>query len=248
MEEANHWTFYKDVDFSGFTLILPSVAVGNVGQLACDLLISSLDMKKIASLYSPAFIPVLGHNPYDLKSSSLSGSCELYQSIEKSLIVLQLRSPLVFKYAKQFLKAIVKKFKEKNVKDVIILSSSYAHEKKYIQTSPFRYAATELCPYMKTITNLKWLQHESDQSQQLQIFGGGFASILYEICREKSIPCLILYKYCSEGDNIPDAYEMIQQLTFVLALFDGNPDLLSQIVQPVSWKLLFGRPPPVDIY
>lgn len=204
-------------------------------------------MTKIATVYSPAFIPVLGYDPYDLKSSTLSGSCELYKCAAKNLIVLQLRAPLVFKYARTFLAEIVEKVKEGNMKDVIVLASSFAHERKHILTSPFRYAASDLCPYRSTIEDLKWVEHELVE-ERIQIHGGGFASILYEICKDKAVPCLLLYKYCSEGDNIPDAYDMVLQLKSILTIFGDNSDLLSQLVQPVSWKLLFGRPPPQDIY
>lgn len=243
----NQWNFFEDVYLNNFTLILPSVAVGNVGQLACDLLISSLDMKKIATVYSPAFIPVLGYDPYDLKSSTLSGSCELYQCAAKQLIVLQLRAPLVLKYARTFLIEIVEKFKERKVKDIIVLASSFAHERKHILTSPFRYVASDKCPYRSSMNDLKWIEHELVEDS-MQIHGGGFASILFEICKEKALHCLVLYKYCSEGDNIPDAYDMILQLKSILSLFGENSDLSSQLIQPVSWKLLFGRPPPQDIY
>lgn len=247
MSGVNQWNFIEDADLTGYTLVLPSIAVGNVGQLSCDLLISSLGMQKIATVYSSAFIPVLGYDPYDLKSPTLSGSCELYKSSAKNLIVLQMRAPLVFKYARAFLVEIAEKFKQKNVNDVIILASSFAHEKKHILTSPFRYVVSEINPYKKAVKELKWVEHESE-SQRIQIHGGGFASILFEICKEKALPCLVLYKFCSEGDNIPDAYDMILQLKSILALFGEKTDLQSQLVQPVSWKLLFGRPPPQDIY
>jgi hypothetical protein len=38
------------LDFSGCTLVLPAVAVGNVGQLACDVLIATLQSQPSAAL------------------------------------------------------------------------------------------------------------------------------------------------------------------------------------------------------
>ncbi|XP_053615998.1 proteasome assembly chaperone 2 [Plodia interpunctella] len=247
MAESNIWKFIDESELSEYTLIVPSVAVGNVGQLACDLLISSLDMKKIASLYSPALIPVLGYDPYDLNSDNLSSCCEIYKSSSRNLVVLQLRAPLVYKYARSYLEDIVQKFQEKGIKDVIILTSSYAHEKKHILTSPFRYIASETSPHKSKIKTLNWQEHEFVDTS-VKIYGGGFASLLYDICLNNSVPCLILYKYSSEGDNIPDAYEMINYLSSIVTLFSQKSDVVSQLVQPVSWKLLFGRPPPTDIY
>lgn len=241
------WKFFDTSDFSGYTLIVPSVAVGNVGQLVCDLLVSSLKMTKTATVHSPALIPVIGYDPYDLKSTSLSGSCDLHQCSTNKLLVLQLRAPLVYKYAKTFLSEFVEKIRTKNIKDVIVLSSSFAHEKKHILTSPFRFVANNVCPYRSKITELKWEEHESLGSG-IKIPGGGFGPMLYELCAEKCLPCLLLYKYCSEGDNIPDAYEMTHYINNILPVFEKNIDLKAQLVQPVSWKLLFGRPPPQDIY
>lgn len=239
--------FFDDEDLNGYTLIIASVAVGNVGQLACDLLISTLQMQKIAIVYSPAIIPVIGYDPYDLSSDNLSSSCELYKSAPRNIAVLQLRAPLVYKYARAFLEDLVKSFKEKKVKEIIILTSSFAYEKKHIQTSPFRYKASDACSLLHTIKQMKWLEHDMVEDR-VKIYGGGFASLLYDISVEMGLACLILYKYCSEGDNIPDAYDMINYLKDILPLFKNNLDLLSQLIQPVSWKLLFGRPPPSDIY
>lgn len=247
MNQNSSWKFSDDGDLNGYTLIIPSVAVGNVGQLACDLLISSLQMKKIASVYSPALIPVVAYDPYDLSSNRFSCSCEVYKCTSRKIAVLQLRAPLVYKYARAFLEDLLKTFKEKNVKEIIVLTSSFAHEKKHIQTSPFRYVASDNSSYKKTIKTLNWLEHDF-VDDRVKIYGGGFASLLYDISQEFKLPCLIVYKYCSEGDNIPDAYDMIDYLKDVLPMFKDNLDILSQLVQPVSWKLLFGRPPPSDIY
>lgn len=247
MADSNIWIDLDKQDLQACTLIIPSVAVGNVGQLACDLLISSLMMKKIASVYSPAVIPILGYDPYSLDSGRISTSCELYKSDDRNLVILQVRAPLLFKYARSFLANVLVKTKEKGVRDVVILSSSFAYEKKHIMTSPFRYVANECCPYKEIIHKLMWLEHER-ACQSLKIYGGGYASLLYTIVQEQSMPCLLIYKYCSEGDNIPDAYDMVQQLGSILSICKPSPDPYSELVQPVSWKLLFGRPPPQDIY
>lgn len=116
MLQDSLWKFYDKSDLKGFTLIIPSVAVGNVGQLACDLLISSLNMKKIASVYSPALIPVAGYDPYDLTSSNLSSSCEAYKSDERKLVILQLRAPLFTNMLKTFYKKLSQLSKEKRSK------------------------------------------------------------------------------------------------------------------------------------
>ena len=38
--------FTKKLDLKGFTLVVTSASVGNVGQLACDLMIENLELEK----------------------------------------------------------------------------------------------------------------------------------------------------------------------------------------------------------
>ncbi|CAK1545690.1 unnamed protein product [Leptosia nina] len=248
MDSKHHWKWHiTTYDLTNYTLVVPSVAVGNVGQLASDLIISTLGMEKLASIYTPAQIPVVGCDPYDTFSTTLSTSCEVYVATSHDLLVVQLRAPLVQKYARSFLENVVDQFQQKHIKDIIILTSSYAHEKKHIMTSPFRYISTDTTLLQEQIEGANLTLHEQ-QEEDLRIFGGGFAVLLFKICQEKMLPCLCLYKYCSEGDNIPDAYEMVNKFQRLVPLFDREKDIVAQLIQPASWKLLFGRPPPQEIY
>lgn len=42
----------------------PAVAVGNVGQLAVDLLVSTLKMSRVGYMHTDCLIPMAGNNPY----------------------------------------------------------------------------------------------------------------------------------------------------------------------------------------
>ena len=87
----------EGLDLTGYTLILPSVAVGNVGQLSVDLLISTLELKKCGRIFNSAFIPIVGADPYDETNQEICTSLDLYYSSEKKLVVLQIRAPVVKK-------------------------------------------------------------------------------------------------------------------------------------------------------
>ena len=50
--------------FPAFTLILPSVSVGNVGQLALDVFLSSVQPEKVADVWDEALLPVVGKIDY----------------------------------------------------------------------------------------------------------------------------------------------------------------------------------------
>lgn len=85
----------QDINFENYTLILPSVAVGNVGQLSVDLLISNLNLQRIGQVFSTAFVPIVGANAYEEHSKELITAIDIYAGIKERLIVLQIRSPYV---------------------------------------------------------------------------------------------------------------------------------------------------------
>ena len=61
--------FEFDINFfiwfnSNFGFQQPTVSVGNVGQLAVDLLISTLKAKHVGFLYTDCVVPVVGGDPF----------------------------------------------------------------------------------------------------------------------------------------------------------------------------------------
>jgi hypothetical protein len=71
--------FYKinPCDWSDYTFIFASVSIGNIGQLAADLLISSLSSThKAGYLICDLVQPIVGHDPFVHNSTELSLSCE----------------------------------------------------------------------------------------------------------------------------------------------------------------------------
>ncbi len=57
----------------------PSVSIGNVGQLAADLVISTLSMAKVGYLYDDSLLPVVGNDPF---ASEGTGPCSLMTAAE----------------------------------------------------------------------------------------------------------------------------------------------------------------------
>ncbi|XP_046488655.1 proteasome assembly chaperone 2 [Neodiprion pinetum] len=246
----------EDIDLTGYTLIIPSVAVGNVGQLAVDLFISSLSAKRIGYVWDSAFIPIVGPDPYNENSSALCTAVDLFCSTDKRVLLIQIRSPLS-KKPFLFFKKLQNFITEKHIAKVIILTSSYSHEKRdqQIRTIPLRYIAS---PEIKSefgamFDSLNWTHLESKideygRSEVLAIPGGGFAKNLYDVFVENHIPCAVLLRFCSEGDNIPDAMELANYLNQWLELFskDASGNLL--IRKPSSWRFLFGNDPPLEMF
>uniref|UniRef100_A0A8C8XUC5 Proteasome assembly chaperone 2 n=1 Tax=Panthera leo TaxID=9689 RepID=A0A8C8XUC5_PANLE len=79
----------------GFTILMPAVPVGNVGQLVIDWIISTLHMCKIGYFYTTSLGQMVGNRPYataEVNSIELSTDAEVYSLPSKKLVALQLRS------------------------------------------------------------------------------------------------------------------------------------------------------------
>ena len=94
----------RENEFDGFTLIMPAISIGNIGQLALDVLLASLKAQRVTSCHHPFIIPLVGSNPLNNKSTELTTACEIYQSeMCARIILMQIRSGTVRGKSNEFL-------------------------------------------------------------------------------------------------------------------------------------------------
>ena len=119
MENSNKLLCYPSIDdknLSGGTLIMPAISVGNIGQLAVDILLATLHAKRFTSFYHPSLVPLVGSDPLDAKSSELMTACDIYlpqdyskshspqnQCNSRNFILMQIRSAISPNKSKEFL-------------------------------------------------------------------------------------------------------------------------------------------------
>lgn len=114
----------KQMNEACSTLILPALSIGNVGQLATDLLISSLRAERIGYFDDPNVLPCVGNNAYSPSPpGDLALPLEAYDSSSNALTLIQQRSPVVKGMMIEFAKNLSKFASENGKKHVIILSS-----------------------------------------------------------------------------------------------------------------------------
>lgn len=231
--------FTRDTDLTGYTLIIPSVSVGNVGQLTADLLITSFNLQRIATIWHPAIIPSAGGDPYYSETNEVCTACELYAGDDVKLAVVQIRSGLDFNKTVSFLRELKTALSSMKVQRVVILTTCFAHEMHNIRSGMFRYVTNQ--GNEEKLKELEVAEMETVFNGRYLIHGSGFAVKLYEILRE-DFGCTIIVKYTSEGDNRPDAVAMLELLKKLYALD------YERIVLPSSWNFVFGNPPPVSMY
>ncbi|KAG0027045.1 Proteasome assembly chaperone 2 [Podila clonocystis] len=124
--------------FQGTTLILPSVSIGNVPQLATDLLLAALKLDRVGCIEDENVVPVLGpaDRPLEPTSTSTSSSSPLSQSPGLSLAVevfqskdgkwtlIQQRSPTVAHRSGHYVENLVQFIKDSQFDQVVLLASA----------------------------------------------------------------------------------------------------------------------------
>ncbi|XP_067634131.1 proteasome assembly chaperone 2 [Eurosta solidaginis] len=228
----------ESLDLKGFTVIIPSICVGNAAQLACDLLIASKKMQRVGSLMHPALIPVFGPSAYQHEPTERVASCEIYESSENKLVVIQLRTPLISRHAQSLHDYLCELVHQ--AQRVVILSASFGFEKREIGTSPYEYCMSESFreTHKTQLENVKWMEFKGEM-----IFGGGNGLQLFRLLEDKKVPGMLLFRYVLEGDNSTDATLIVRELNDLCSSFlqlEAENKAIKLTI-PVSWKLLFGN-------
>ncbi|XP_014635410.1 PREDICTED: LOW QUALITY PROTEIN: proteasome assembly chaperone 2 [Ceratotherium simum simum] len=131
-----------------------------------------------------------------------------------------------------------------------------------VSSTPFRYLVT---PSMQKsvqnkIKSLNWEEMEkspcvpeiSDSEFCVRIPGGGITKTLYDEGCSKEIPVVVLLKFVSEGDSIPDALGLVEYLNEWLQIIKSRCDDPTASALPwkisSSWRLLFGSGLPSSLF
>ncbi|CAH8450159.1 unnamed protein product [Heterobilharzia americana] len=249
--------------FSSYTLIVACVGVGNVAQLACDLLIHNLDCDFVSSLnfkYSPSVVGI-GISQLD-RSQNLMTSSEVYANNKLRLAVLQIRAPPFSGCKQKYVKELVNFLKTVKFQAVVLLSSSFATVLKdeELNASPLRYAVSSSFSVSDrerleklTCSPLTIYNDQLDYklSVRYHLPGCGIASYLFEKLVElQDIPVCLLNFFTSEGDNSGDALYVVRYLDKWLQLTSQLTDNKSGFnwSPPPSWGFLFGTDPINTLY
>lgn len=158
----------------------------------------------------------------------------------------QFRAPLVPALMASFFAELIDFLNKQKISELILLSSSYAHEQHSIDASKFVFLANDTFKALhkeKLDTNI-WNEWPD---QNKTIYGSGYALRLWQKANECNIPVCILFKYVSEGDNRPEAVQLLEQLDeLLLGALTTNQQ--RRLVIPISWKALFGNDNTEQLY
>uniref|UniRef100_A0A6M2DFX7 Proteasome assembly chaperone 2 n=1 Tax=Xenopsylla cheopis TaxID=163159 RepID=A0A6M2DFX7_XENCH len=257
----------NDLDFSGYTLLVTCVSVGNISVMSADLLIRSLKMKKSATCWHPACTPITGVNPFGHNYQAeryspknyltlLNTALEIFHDPIKKIAVLQMRSPITKVLKTEFISDLVFFIRRQSFSKIFILSSCYSYKLAYLcdgvynRTTAMRYTGNQkvirLTKAFQESPNWQPYNANDDDSSLINSIPG-CAKALYEKCLEKKLPVVLIFKYCTDGDNKDEALvtlQIVNELINVLNVKSDGPEILI----PKSWKCLYGNVHPDNIY
>lgn len=261
------------------TLILPALSIGNIGQLAVDLLISSLKAERIGYLDDPNVLPCVGNDAYTASpGGDLALPLEAYESSSSGLTLVQQRSPVIKGMMIEYARNLASFAASNEKKHVIVLSSldfgrwksvdmSSGLQIHYLSSSNAdgsdndceRFGWNRLQDYSPVKSTWKYLNELAeegsmpDEDFSLEELGDDdyypslpFAA-LFSICKAKGIKVTCLLCYCSEGDNIPEAFYLAEATSKLVRLSQNeiDGDGAGKWTIPFSWQSVYG--PPADM-
>jgi len=226
--------------FQHHTLILPCISIGNVGQMSIDLLASN-EFLKVGYIESPYVLPICGNDSVlveNNKNGDISINLEVFQRPNTSVTIIQQRAPVSKRYKQMFANELIIWAKNNNFKEIILLKSTNAIHRVDNQLfgSQLRFLEVNLFD-QNTLQSLKakgWQELESN-SIEYTIEKG---SLTEKICNEstsKEISLLVLTIFCTEGNNMPEAFAMADYLNQYLNIHEG------QWKVPISWMAIEGK-------
>ncbi|XP_065183088.1 proteasome assembly chaperone 2-like [Sycon ciliatum] len=244
----------KYPDWTGWTLVQPCISVGHVGQLAVDVLITSLRAQRITSLYHPALYPVAGVGAYDhvveQENASLNTSLEVYACNEKKVVLMQQRSPCIPGRQAEFCNNLKEWIEARNFQQVVILSSldSQARVDMQLQGDQFRYVHNSTAEDRQaslddtpTPASLKWPALEAvvvssdTPAGSGNMLGSGLAKRLLTSLTESGIATTVLLPFCQPGMQCREALMATYRLNQWLHII---PDENGGIRWPKSWDAI----------
>ncbi|XP_045104659.1 proteasome assembly chaperone 2-like isoform X2 [Portunus trituberculatus] len=205
--------------------------------------------EKVAIVHHTALYPLVGGNPYDPNSKEVTTSADLYLLASQSLAVMQIRAPLIRTERQAFLVELTDWCKA-GVREIVMFASCNAYERwdNSQMTGPqLRYLTSRTSQQnIKDLQSAGALELEkcTDEHGVEQPFlsGSGFVKHFMEVC---DLPTTVLIKFVEEGDNSMDAVMLLNFLSSWKKLVERENIAWKM---PFSWKNMFGRPTPREIY
>ncbi|TPX68904.1 hypothetical protein SpCBS45565_g02813 [Spizellomyces sp. 'palustris'] len=249
---------FESGKLAGTTLLMPGPnGLGNIGQLALDLLISSLDLIRVGFISSTLVLPVCGNEDYgnETAPNTLHTSFEVYQSRPSnttSITLIQIRSPVIPKKGVLFSKSFAHWAQQMAFESVVLVTAADAGRRVdgQIRSDRLRFISTcDKHAHADRLQQLGFPKLEANETKHAWVAsdlaspippGAGVSRFIFDELRDISVPLLTLIWFAIEGDNYQDA---LQLASAVRSLVNQGEDDSERNTwkTPLSWKGLYGN-------
>ena len=240
-----------NVDLSTTTLVLPSISIGNIGQLAMDLVLENdtTGTRRIGHLYHPDVLPMAG--PSTDPQHALNLSMEVYMSLDGQFTYIQQRAPCASGRASAVYRDLMLWVRNIHVHSLIVLCGADAtarideeitdmQDVRYVTLWPetFSGIVSTIKPLAKRdVPDYQRLKLSGGAEKVWDIQGGGYLArrAVRSWLDDETVNVCVVLAYGVEGDNIPES--MYLAAAFLRAY--GRMGT-GRMKIPASWSLIYG--------
>jgi len=249
-------------DVVGKVLVMPAVGLGNVGQIAIDILLNTIkgdagppNVEKVARIASDYVLPMAGNDPLDLaaheKPGTMCSSLELFNIRDSELSILQIRAPIVEGCQEKFASELQAWTKEKGFSKIVMIGAgdASANFEEEVMLRKLRYLASE--NFSKDVLQSKLAGQsieplKMEAGQPSPLVKAGLLSRMHKVCNETdSVPFLGLILFCKEGSNVVEGMLMAAALNSAL---DVIPKTSKTFSLPETFRFMDGANHDVSLF
>jgi proteasome assembly chaperone 2 len=203
----------------GCTLVIACAAHATVGQLAADLIINTLNLRRAGLLLTPHVLPCCGNDALgDTPAGALSTALEVFMGAIAGLAVVQQRSPAARGSQKALAADLAAWAERAGVARVVCLAGVEPRKAAQVASlagaPAFRYVCGRKC----TITPPSdWQTLETDTLGGVPLCESRTPPWpLLQACDDRGVPCAALLLFASDGDNALSGAELASRASVLL--------------------------------
>lgn len=230
--------------FDGATVIIPAISLGNVPQLAVDLLIHTLDCKLVQQLDDFYLYPFISPVDYPVKANvspkpGVLKPLEVYWDQKTKTAIIQQRSPVIGQFMDRFVDEVVLPFINPFSRVFVLDLSDAGLFEKNKQIDLIHSDDLSQLVGSLSLSDEGLPQHgESPLSDFTKSLQRATVSDTKPSGTLASFDVYLSYVY--EGDNLGDAADLAKRVCGDVL----HVDILStEFITPVSWQGVYGSRP-----
>lgn len=214
-------------------LLLSTVSVGNVGQLCCEVLLSTFPHTLLGYFIDPNLLPCFGMEPFH-KDSPSALSLELYElkDTSKRIYILQQRAPAQIGRQKAFARNLASWIVNMQFNEVLVLTSVDASVRGEDQLK----------------SKGSWMvQHKTDSiSARFQSLSESILTSLrngvlppwplWSEFENRGVNAKLIGCFTVEGDNLFDGIQQAKDVAEMLELLPNDQNFTPKLSPSVQWS------------